>query len=71
MQKRSASFKLPPKIYEDWQHILFLRFASAALVSTGVKFPLGTTSCYLALKLSAVRCTICAQDVIVCLVLSA
>ena len=29
---------------------------------------LGTTSCYLALELSAVRCTICAQDVIVCLV---
>ena len=28
---------------------------------------LGTTSCYLALELSAVRCTICAQDVIVCL----
>ena len=32
---------------------------------------LGTTSCYLALELSAVRCTICARDVIVCLVLSA
>ena len=29
---------------------------------------LGTTSCYLALELSAVRCTICARDVIVCLV---